>query len=48
MMKISYRKTFQGAWELSTIKNGYLIIEQYMGYTKLQATQHFQELLSEA
>lgn len=40
-MTISYRKTFQGAWELSTLKNGYLVTRQYMGYTKREATRLF-------
>jgi len=42
-MSISYRVTFQGAYELSTIVNGYFETRQYMGYTKREATQMFRE-----
>ena len=39
---ISYHKTFQGAWELSTVVDGcYLFHRQYFGYTKHQATIEF-------
>jgi len=40
-MTISYRKTFQGAWELSAVVNGVRIAHQYMGYTKKAATACF-------
>jgi len=40
-LTISYRLTFQGAWELSA--NG--VTQQFMGYTKREATQLFRELL---
>jgi hypothetical protein len=42
-MSISYEKTFQGAWKLTTLDNGYLQTRQYMGYTKAQATALFVE-----
>jgi hypothetical protein len=44
---ISYRQTFQAAWELSTVMGGYLVSRQYMGYTKKQATQLFRQHLRE-
>lgn len=40
-MDISYRKTFQGAWELSTLVDQVLFTRQYMGYTKREATKEF-------
>lgn len=42
---ISYRQTFQAAWELSTVYNGYLVSRQYMGYTKKEATKLFRKYL---
>jgi len=33
-MKISYEKTFQGAWRLTAIVNGHFFSRQYFGYTK--------------
>lgn len=44
---IFYRKTFQGAWVLSTIHNGYRVQRQYMGYTKKEATRMFRDELKE-
>ena len=34
---MTIEKTFQGAWKVSAIINGYLITRQYFGYTKKQA-----------
>jgi hypothetical protein len=45
LVVISYRQTFQAAWELSTVYNGYLVSRQYMGYTKKQATKLFRQYL---
>lgn len=45
---ITYRRTFQGAWELSTVYNGYLFTRQFMGYTKREATSMFREVLRSA
>ena len=44
---INYRITFQGAYELSALVNGYLETKQYMGYTKKEATQLFRQHLRE-
>ena len=38
---IYYRRTFQGAWALSAIVNGYREERQYMGYTKREASRMF-------
>ena len=46
-MNIYYRRTFQGALVLSAIANNRWVERQYMGYTKKQATQLFQQLLKE-
>lgn len=35
-------RTFQGAWRISSMINGYLVSEQYMGYTKRDAISMFQ------
>jgi len=40
-LTISYRVTFQGAYELSA--NG--VTRQFMGYTKAEATRLFREQL---
>jgi hypothetical protein len=48
---ISYRKTFQGAWELSGFVArwdnlaGDWLTRQYFGYTKKEATRLFREEL---
>jgi len=44
-MTISTEKTFQGAWRLSAIVNGYLVSHQYMGYTKKEAISNFKQLI---
>jgi hypothetical protein len=46
-MSISYRRTYQGAWELCALVNGYLETMQYMGYTKQEATQLFKQHIKE-
>lgn len=38
---IYYRKTFQGAWELTAYVKGSWKSHQYMGYTKKEATDLF-------
>lgn len=40
-MKIE--KTFQGAWKISDIIDGYLETMQYMGYTKEQAIEKWNQ-----
>lgn len=48
MSSISYRRTFQGAWELTSSTNdGYLFVRQYMLYTKREATALFRAELRE-
>ena len=43
-LSISIRKTFQGAYVLSTIVNdGYLFQKQYMGYTKRECIERFKK-----
>ena len=37
-------RTFQGAYRISAIVNGYLVSKQYIGYTKREAIQAFKEL----
>ena len=34
-------KTFQGAWRISAVHNGYLVSRQYFGYTKREAIAQF-------
>ena len=40
---MSIERTFQGAYKISAIVNGYLVTKQYMGYTKREAIQRFKE-----
>ena len=40
---MSIEKTFQGAYKISALVNGYLVSKQYMGYTKREAIQAFKE-----
>lgn len=40
---MSIERTFQGAYKISAIVNGYLVTKQYMGYTKREAVQAFKE-----
>lgn len=42
-MRVSIEKTFQGAWRVSAIVGGYLVQEQYFGYTKREAVARFKE-----
>lgn len=47
LMTISYRITSQGAYELSALVNGYLETQQYMGYTKREATELFRQFIKD-
>ena len=39
---LSIERTFQGAWRISAISDaGYLVTEQYFGYTKREAIALF-------
>ena len=40
---MTIEQTFQGAYRISAIVNGYLVSKQYMGYTKKEAIQAFKE-----
>jgi len=40
---IEIEKTFQGAWRISAMIDGYLVSRQYMGYTKKEAIAAFKE-----
>jgi len=40
---MTIERTFQGAYRISAIVNGYLVSKQYMGYTKKEAIQAFKE-----
>lgn len=42
---ITYERTFQGAWRLTTIYNGEYYTQQYFDYTKQEATKLFKELV---
>lgn len=44
---INATKANNGAWELTTIRGGYLISYQYFDYTKKQAIKLFREYLKE-
>ena len=44
---MSIEKTFQGAYKISAVVNGYLVTKQYMGYTKREAIQAFKEFTSQ-
>jgi hypothetical protein len=41
---MTIERTFQGAYKISAIVNGYLVTRQYMGYTKREAIQRFKAL----
>lgn len=43
---MTIEKTFQGAYRISALVNGYLVTRQYMGYTKREAVQAFKQELS--
>ncbi len=40
---LEIERTFQGAWRISAIVDGYLVSKQYMGYTKKEAVSLFQQ-----
>lgn len=40
---IEIERTFQGAWRISAMIDGYLVSKQYMGYTKKEAVALFQQ-----
>ena len=40
---MTIERTFQGAYRISAVVNGYLVSKQYMGYTKKEAIQAFKE-----
>lgn len=40
---IQIERTFQGAWLISAMIDGYLVSKQYMGYTKKEAVSMFQQ-----
>lgn len=42
---MNIEKTFQGAWRLSTIKNGRLVSMQYFDYTRKEAIREFRQYL---
>jgi hypothetical protein len=44
---IEIERTFQGAWRISAMIDGYLVSKQYMGYTKKEAVSLFQQEHSE-
>lgn len=39
---LNIERTFQGAWRISALVNGYLVTKQYFGYTKKEAVTAFQ------
>ena len=38
---MTIERTFQGAWRISAIIDGYLVTRQFMGYTKREAINAF-------
>ena len=42
---MTIERTFQGAYRISAIVNGYLVSKQYMGYTRKESVQAFKEFL---
>lgn len=46
-ISITINRTFQGAWELSTIVGTTWIHRQYMGYTKKEAISLFKEYIKD-
>lgn len=40
---MTVERTFQGAWRISAVVNGYLVTRQFMGYTRREAIQAFNE-----
>lgn len=40
---LEIERTFQGAWRISAIVDGYLVSKQYIGYTKKEAVSLFKQ-----
>jgi hypothetical protein len=40
---MTIERTFQGAWRVSAIVDGYLVTRQFFGYTKKEAVAAFKE-----
>jgi len=40
---MTIERTFQGAWRVSGMVNGYLVTRQFFGYTKKQALAAFKQ-----
>lgn len=40
---MTIERTFQGAWRVSAMIDGYLVSRQYFGYTKREAVAAFRE-----
>lgn len=38
---VSFRRTFQGAWELATVTGGLRVARAYMGWSKRDALRQF-------
>lgn len=38
---MTIEKTFQGAYKISSVINGYLVTKQYIGYTKKESISKF-------
>ena len=41
---MTIERTFQGAYKISAMIDGYLVTKQYMGYTKREAIEAFKAL----
>lgn len=44
---MTIERTFQGAYKISAIVNGYLVSKQFLGYTKREAIQAFREFIKQ-
>lgn len=42
---MTIERTFQGAYRISAIVNGYLVYKQYMGYTRKESIRAFKEFI---
>jgi hypothetical protein len=40
---MTIERTFQGAWRISGMVDGYLVTRQFFGYTKKEAVAAFKE-----
>jgi hypothetical protein len=40
---MTIERTFQGAWRISAIVDGYLVTRQFFGYTRKEAISAFKE-----